>query len=501
MSLWSAQEAAEATGGRAEGNWSASGVSIDTRTLRPGDLFVALSAARDGHDFVADALSKGAAAAMVSRRPDGVGADAPLLLVDDVQSGLEALGRAARDRSRARVVAVTGSVGKTSVKEMLRVMLAAQGTTHAAEASYNNHWGVPLTLARLPADADFAVLEIGMNSPGEIAPLAGQARPHVALVTAIAPAHLEALGSLAAIAREKASIFEGLQPGGAAIFNEDMDIDGILRAKAEECAVTALGYGENSGEWRLETVQLTDTATVVQANAGGAQRLIRLAAPGRHFAINALGALAAAEALGADPALALLGLGNWHPPAGRGSRLVIPVDRARDGGDLTVIDDAFNANPASMAAAFEVLAATAPVDGVGRVARGRRVAFLGDMLELGVDEMDQHAALAQLPQMSAVSVVHCAGPRMRALWEALPEGQRGQWTADARALAQAAGQLVDAGDVALVKGSKGSEVSRVVDALRKLGQQDAPRRGHGPGHTDDTPDGPKGPSVGTGTDR
>ncbi len=213
MILWTAQDAAAATQGRLTADWQATGVSIDTRTLAPGDLFVALTDIRDGHDFVAQALQKGAAAALVSRIPDGLPADAPLLIVDDVLKALERLGAAARARARARVVAVTGSVGKTSTKEMLRTLLSGQGKVHAAEASYNNHWGVPLTLARLPADADFAVVEIGMNHPGEIEPLSRLAAPHVAMVTTVAPAHLEAFDSIEGIAHEKASIFRGLLPG------------------------------------------------------------------------------------------------------------------------------------------------------------------------------------------------------------------------------------------------------------------------------------------------
>jgi UDP-N-acetylmuramoyl-tripeptide--D-alanyl-D-alanine ligase len=213
MSLWTSEDAARATGGTATQGWEAQGVSIDTRTIRPGDLFVALSAARDGHDFVAQALEKGAAAALVTRRPEGVPENAPLLVVPDVQRALENLGRAARSRTTARVVGITGSVGKTSTKEMMRAALATQGKVHAAEASYNNHWGVPLTLARMPADADFAVVEIGMNHPGEIAPLSRQARPHVVLITTIGAAHLEAFGSLEGIAEEKASICEGLERG------------------------------------------------------------------------------------------------------------------------------------------------------------------------------------------------------------------------------------------------------------------------------------------------
>ncbi len=212
MILWTASDAAAATGGTAQGAWQATGVSIDTRTLQPGDLFVALKVARDGHDFVGDALKKGAAAAIVSHIPDGVDEDAPLLLVDDVQTALEALGCAGRARTQARVVAVTGSVGKTSTKEMLAQMLGSQGRTHASVASYNNHWGVPLTLARMPADADYAVIEIGMNHPGEIAPLAKMARPHVAMITTVGTAHLEAFDNIEGIAVEKASILEGWNP-------------------------------------------------------------------------------------------------------------------------------------------------------------------------------------------------------------------------------------------------------------------------------------------------
>ncbi|KKK79391.1 hypothetical protein LCGC14_2833990, partial [marine sediment metagenome] len=217
MTLWTSTEAAQATGGRLTGDWQANGVSIDTRTLAPGDLFVALAAARDGHDFVAQALDAGAAAALVSHVPPGVAPDAPLLIVPDVLEALGALGRAARARTRARVIGVTGSVGKTSTKEMLRAALAGQGAVHAAEASYNNHWGVPLTLARMPRDTDFAVIEIGMSHPGEIAPLARMAAPHVALITTVAAAHLEAFDDLDGIAREKASIFEGLMPEGTAV--------------------------------------------------------------------------------------------------------------------------------------------------------------------------------------------------------------------------------------------------------------------------------------------
>ena len=472
MTLWTSQDAAKATGGRATRDWQASGVSIDTRTIAPGDLFVALKAARDGHDFVAQALEKGAAAALVSHMPEGVPEDAPLLIVDDVLTGLEAMGLAARARTQARIVAVTGSVGKTSTKEMLRDVLSRQGKTHAAEASYNNHWGVPLTLARMPVDAEFAVIEIGMNHPGEIAPLARMARPHVAMITTIAAAHLEAFESIEGIAHEKAAILDGLEPEGTAILNADIDTAAIPLAKAREVGARIVTFGQ-TGEVRLRSVTLADDCTVVQAEAGGDVLLFKILSAGRHFAMNGLAVIAAAEALGADRDLAAMDLARWKPPAGRGTREVISLDPSDEDLTFDLIDDAFNANPASMAASLEVLAAAAPRDGVGRVAKGRRVAVLGDMLELGEDETSIHAALAQLPHIAAIDVIHCVGPRMAAMWQALPPPLRGLHVDTATALADKAHRLIDAGDVVLVKGSKGSRVSLVVDALRRVGRETA----------------------------
>ncbi len=466
--LWTAAEAAAATGGQTTGDWVASGVSIDTRTLAPGDLFVALTAARDGHDFVAQALEKGAAAALVSHRPADVAPDAPLLIVPDVLEGLEALGIAARARTAARVVGITGSVGKTSTKEMLREVLRHQGTTHAAEASYNNHWGVPLTLARMPADTAFAVIEIGMNAPGEIAPLARMARPHVAMVTSVAAVHLEAFDSVAGIAHEKASILDGLAPGGIAVLNADTQHAEILQAKAAEVGAAQLLFGEGEADYRIGEIRVTDSATIVQADGAGLPLLFKIATPGRHFALNGLGVIAAATALGADPGRAANDIGHWAPPAGRGTRERLLLDPV-DGLAFELIDDAFNANPTSVAAALEVLAAARPSDDVGRIARGRRIAILGDMLELGPEEGAMHAALAENPHLDAIETVHCVGPRMRALWEALPGPKRGQWSETAAALLPRAASLIDAGDVVLVKGSKGIQVSRIVDALRKLG--------------------------------
>ena len=473
--LWTSQDIEAATGGRATKAFAANGVSIDTRTLKAGDLFVALKDIRDGHDFAASALAKGAAAAIVTHRPDGVPADAPLLIVPDVLAALTALGAAGRARSHAKVAAVTGSVGKTSTKEMLRMVLAGQGKTHAAEASYNNHWGVPLTLARLPQDAAFAVIEVGMNHPGEIEPLARLTRPHVAMITTIAAAHLEAFPDLDGIALEKAALFIGLEPGGTAVIPADLGQSPLLLAAAKAQGAHIVTFGASPGaDWRLKQLSLSDYASAIRASHNGHDLLFKVMSPGRHFAMNGLGALAVVDALGLDLAIAATDLDRWSPPAGRGLRERILLDPVENLG-FDLIDDAFNANPASIAAALDMLIAACPEDGCGRFAKGRRIAVLGDMLELGPTEIALHRAVAQHPNLSAISVIHCAGPRMRALYDILPRSQRGEWAATAEELARRVRSLVDAGDIILVKGSKGAKVSLVVDAFRKLGPSTAAR--------------------------
>ncbi|MDC0736925.1 UDP-N-acetylmuramoyl-tripeptide--D-alanyl-D-alanine ligase [Cognatishimia sp. SS12] len=470
MMLWTAQEAAKATSGRATGDWGCLGISIDTRTLAKGDLFVALKAVRDGHEFVAQALANGAAAALVSRIPEGVAEDAPLLLVDDVQAGLEDLGRAARARMAGKVVAVTGSVGKTSTKEMLRSTLSGQGRTHAAEASYNNHWGVPLTLARMPRDTEFAVIEIGMSNPGEIAPLAKMARPHVAIITTVAPAHLAAFENIEGIAHEKASIFDGLEPDGTAIFNGDLPVTPILKAKAAQHAKRLVSFGQSPGlSYQLTAATVGKSATVAEASHRKSPLLFKVAAPGAHYAMNALAVLAAAQALGLDRAIALGDLAAWQPGAGRGHREVIALDKADPTPTIELIDDAYNANPASLEASLNVLASAAVTDDIGRVRQGRRIAYLGDMKELGPQEVALHQAVADYPAMAKIHRVHCVGPLMKALHARLPEHQRGRWTETADDMTQRLAQDLDAGDVVLAKGSLSMGMARVVDAIRNLG--------------------------------
>ncbi|WP_299668282.1 UDP-N-acetylmuramoyl-tripeptide--D-alanyl-D-alanine ligase [uncultured Ruegeria sp.] len=461
MTLWTATEAAEATKGRATTDWKVTGVSIDTRTLQPGDLFVALKAARDGHDFVAQALEKGAGAALVSHIPEGVPEDAPLLIVDDVQAGLEALGQAARARTAARVVGVTGSVGKTSTKEMLASILETQGKTHASVASYNNHWGVPLTLARMPRDTEFAVIEIGMNHPGEIAPLARQAQPHVGLVTTVAAVHLEAFDSVAGIAHEKAAIYDGLAEGGAAIVNADIEHADILLHCAQAQGPKIVEFGRSARDYALTQVEQRSDSVKAQGKVGSTEFSFDVQSAGTHFAMNALGALASCVELGVDLDQAIAGLRRWSPVKGRGVREMIAL---RDGGQIELLDDSYNANPTSMEAALNVLAASA-----GK----RKIAFLGDMKELGAQEQAMHVAMADVAAMTQVDQVHCIGPLMQALHQALPEGKRGLWAATSTEMAAQLPELIRDGDAVLAKGSLSMALAQIVDGLRKMGQGSA----------------------------
>jgi UDP-N-acetylmuramoyl-tripeptide--D-alanyl-D-alanine ligase len=471
MSLWTAAQAEAATGGRAQGDWSVNGVSIDTRTIEEGDLFVALKDVRDGHEFVAAALAKGAGAALVSHVPDGVGADAPLLIVEDVLKGLEALGAAARARTDAKVIGITGSVGKTSTKEMLLAMLAPQGRTHASVASYNNHWGVPLTLARMPADSEYAIIEMGMNHPGEILPLTMLTQPHAALITTVAAAHLEAFEDITGIALEKASIFDSLPIGAPAVYNADVETSAILASKTHDRRLHGIAFGEHGFDWKLKELTIQGDTTIVQAEFDDKPFLFKLATPGRHFAMNGLGALAIVQAIGADLAQAVTELGRWTPYKGRGQREVIQLDPVEMSERISLIDDSYNANPTSVAASLEVLAGAETTDGVGRIVKGRRIAFLGDMKELGDDAIALHAGIAHLDATKNLDVIHCVGPLMRALYDLLPEHQRGDWFETSEEMCQGVRHRFDAGDVVLAKGSLSMKLGLIVDAIRKMGHR------------------------------
>jgi len=437
------------------------GLSIDSRSIKRGEAYFAiLGDVHDGHDFVDAALEAGAALAVVEAAQRGkFASDAPLLVVDDVLAGLRDLARAARARLTGQVIAVTGSVGKTSTKEALRAVLGAQGETHASVASFNNHWGVPLSLARCPASVRFAVFEVGMNHAGEIEPLVQMVRPHVAVITTVEPVHLEFFAGLEAIADAKAEIFFGVEAGGAAVLNRDNSQFARLQKHAEKRGISRIvsfGADENA-DARLLEVSLHATCSAVHANILGHDLTYKLGIPGRHMAMNSLAVLAAASLAGADLALAALSLSQLAPPAGRGARRVLELAD----GEATLIDESYNANPASMAAALDVLgrAATGP--------HGRRIAVLGDMLELGPTGPALHRGLADAVKTNHIDLVYCCGPLMRNLWDALSAGKRGGYAQSAASLEAQAVSAIHAGDTIMIKGSLGSKMKTIVNALEK----------------------------------
>ena len=458
--LWDAADLREATGGGFSAPFDASGVSIDTRTIQPGDLFIALMGeAGGGHDHAARAIEAGAAGVMLHRDNPTI---AHRLIVDDTLAGLTRLGAFARARFPGHVAAVTGSVGKTTTKEMLRVALTPFGAVHAAVASYNNHWGVPLTLARSPRDAAFCVVEIGMNHAGEIAPLAQLSRPHVAIITTIEAAHIGYLGGMEAIAEEKSTILQGLNPAGVAVLPADSPWFPLLRERAGSHPVISFGSAQGAAVRLAELEQDADFSNLL-VDVEGRELRMRLNAPGRHMAMNAVGTLAAIAALGLDPVTAAHALETFAPLPGRGAhrRLVLPD------GPALLLDESYNANGASMRAALDVLRLQPAA---------RRVAILGDMLELGEAGPAEHAALAADVIRSADLVFTC-GPLTRHLFASVPVSIRGGHAEDATALAPIVAARVAAGDAVLVKGSLGSRMKTIVmalDALAYVSSTDAP---------------------------
>jgi UDP-N-acetylmuramoyl-tripeptide--D-alanyl-D-alanine ligase len=456
--LWTAETAAAALGVPARGAWTATGVSIDSRSVAPGDLFVALvGEVFDAHAFVAQALDAGAAAAVVSGPVAGVDPDR-LITVPDTTRALWSLGEAARTRFTGTVVGITGSVGKTSTKEMLALALGTFGPVHATLGNLNNHWGVPLTLARMPADAAHAVIEMGMSAPGEIEPLSRLARPHVAVITIVAPAHLEFFASEDRIADAKAEILEGLEPGGLAIFNRDnRHYERLCRAARTRGIDRVVGFGRHiAAQARLLDYAVDGGATAVFALVGDAALAFRLPVEGRQWALNALAVLAVVEGLGLDPRAAADALADLTPPRGRGLRETVRIGA----GTVELIDESYNANPTSMVAALETLALARPGP------RGRRVAVIGDMLELGPTAQALHEGLKKTILDRRIDLVHTAGPLAGFLHDALPSANRGVRADDAPSLTPKVLADLRPGDVVMVKGSKGSKVSLVVEALR-----------------------------------
>ncbi|NBU13854.1 MAG: UDP-N-acetylmuramoylalanyl-D-glutamyl-2,6-diaminopimelate--D-alanyl-D-alanine ligase [Alphaproteobacteria bacterium] len=447
---------------------SITGVSIDTRTLEQGNLFVALSGEQqDGHAFVETAFSKGAAAALVLKKNlTSLSAYGPLIPVDDCLSALVNLGVAARARlsSRARVIAITGSVGKTGTKEALRLVLSKQGNTHASVASYNNHFGVPLTLARMSEAIDYGIFEIGMNHAGEIEPLTRQVRPHVALITTVEAVHIENFPNVEAIADEKSALFLGLEDGGTAIINRDNPhYERMWTQASRSRAGRVLSFGENPfADIRLAGLKSDAEGSDIIAEINGVALSYRLGSPGKHLALNSLGVLAACLAVGADIEAAAHALADVKPPQGRGSRLSWGAGDRR----ITLIDESYNANPTSMRAAFALLAQTK----IGE--RGRRIAIIGDMLELGRDAEAMHAGLAASIEDYNIDRVYACGPLMHALFDALPKTKQGGWFEHSRLLAASLSDAIHAGDAVMIKGSNGSRMREVVDALKNRFDKD-----------------------------
>ncbi len=466
--LWTIDEAIQASGGRASGAWhDVTGVSIDSRSLQRGDLFIALQGPNfDGHAYVGDALERGAAAAVVQRRDEHLPENAPLLLVDDTLGALWRLGAAARSRSGASFIAVTGSVGKTGTKEALRSCLSAQAPTSANLGSLNNHWGVPLSLARMPVDVRYGVFELGMNNPGEIRELARIVRPDVAVITNVEATHIGNFDSISAIADAKAEIFEATGSDGCAVLDRDHPLFHHLRDKAEQAGVKRLiAFGRHpDADLRLVDAKIGPRDSEVTAAFDGKQFDYRVSLPGTHWVTNSLAVLAATAAIGADLEAAAGELARLEPIKGRGATHCIELD----GGDFTLIDDSYNASPASMRAALEVLR--------GAEVEGRRIVVLGDMLELGERARELHVRLADLLPACADLALTC-GPNMQHLNAVLAKPLRGRHAADSAALAKIVASEVRPGDTVLVKGSLGSRMRVVIDALLAL--HCAPRAANG----------------------
>jgi UDP-N-acetylmuramoyl-tripeptide--D-alanyl-D-alanine ligase len=458
IAMWTAADVRAATGGSVTGDWFATGVSIDTRSLAAGDLFIALRGPNhDGHDFVGAALDRGAAVAMVDREVPGLQAGAPLLLVDDTLAGLCALGAAARKRSGAKIVAVTGSVGKTGTKEALRLALASAGAVYASAGGLNNHWGAPLSLARLPPRADYGVFELGMNHAGEIASLTRLVRPHIALITTVEPAHLGFFSSMDAIADAKAEIFLGLEPCGAAILNRDNPYYVHLSELAARAgAATIIAFGAHpDADVRLVDCVLSSRDSEIEAAVFGKALKFHVPVAGWHWVMNSLAVLAVAAVVEIGVESAAEALDRLEALPGRGRR----CELAWREGILTLIDESYNASPASMRAALSVLAATEPGPG------GRRVVVLGDMLELGEASERFHRELAEPLEAAEVDRVFLVGEAMDALCRALPEQMRGGMWSSADSAIPALLRFLEPGDVVTVKGSRATRVSKIVECL------------------------------------
>jgi len=461
--LWSSETAVKATGGKCLLDWHANGVAINSKEVNPGDLFVAIKGPTfNGHDFVADALAAGASAAVIDRRADVFRGDTPLLEVSDTTEALENLGRAARQRAATKIIAVTGSVGKTGTKEALHLVLQKQASCSASWGNLNNHWGVPLSLSRMPANTAFGVFEIGMNHPGEITPLTKMVRPHIAIITNVELVHSEYFESLENIADAKAEIFTGLEDGGVCILNRDDDQYERLYAAALLAGVkNTVSFGVHAdAQARAVNILADCDGSDVDAIVGGKKYSYRIGSPGQHWVMNSLAVLTTVDVAGGDVSQAALELARMRGLKGRGRVHSVSIA----GGSIVVIDESYNASPASMHAAIKVLGKRLPKGG------GRRIAVLGDMLELGSKSAAYHEALAHSLIVEKIDLVFTAGPYMDALYKVLPQPMRGVSASTSQGLLEVVLDEVRPGDAIVVKGSAGTNTGRIVKALLGLGE-------------------------------
>ncbi len=447
--LWSSQEIDKIVQGQSTSPWKCKGISIDTRTLNKGDLFVALkSEAGDGHAYLEEAAKKGAAAALVSEECKAL---LPIILVKDTLVALQQIGVAAQQRSPALRIAVTGSVGKTSTKDMLLCALKDQTQVHGSVSSYNNHWGVPLTLARMPKETGCGIFEVGMNHSGEITPLTKMIQPDIAIITSVVESHIEFFNSLEDIAFAKAEIFEGLKEGGAVILNKDNSFFDLLKKLAQERKLTVYSFGKHEdADFRLQTLEIINGKNVIAANFAGKVTKYEIPIPGEHWVMNSLAVLGAAYLAKMDVKKASESLASITPPSGRGQHFK---------GIFTVIDESYNANPTSMEAAIRVL---------GDFKKNRKVAVIGDMRELGRFSRIRHEGLLDALMENEIDLVFCCGPYMAYLFESLPDKMQGGYALSSKDLISQVCAEIEDGDVVTVKASLGTRVKPIVEALLEL---------------------------------
>jgi UDP-N-acetylmuramoyl-tripeptide--D-alanyl-D-alanine ligase len=462
--LWTCYDMIAAMGGRPLGDMpeGVKGIAIDSRSVQKGDAFFAIKGdVHDGHDFASFAMANGAALLVVSeaKLPAMGRLSVPMIVVPDVLKALEQLGIASRNRSQAQIIAVTGSAGKTTTKEALRHVLSMVGKVHASAGSFNNHWGVPLTLARMPHDTEYGVFEIGMNHPDEIRPLVKMVRPHIAIITIIAAAHLGFFKNLDEIAKAKAEIFEGIVEDGYAILNRDDPRFRKLMQMATDAGVKNIyGFGENQrSNFKLIKYKPMADCSCITARIDGIDVAVKIGAPGRHIVQNALAVLGAAWLAGADRTKVALALGTLSAEQGRGQQHKLKVR----GGTFTLIDESYNANPASMAAAL-ALASSIPLEG-----QGRRIAVLGDMLELGKHAKKLHEDLAKPILDAKINKLFLGGPEMLALKDALSVELNAEYCQSVEELKAIVAGAVRPGDIVVVKSSKGIGFSKLVAHLLK----------------------------------